>query len=55
MEAGAFDAFKNRACPKWFADAGFGIFIHWGIFSVLTIGTVSTIYSVLTIFPCWSF
>jgi alpha-L-fucosidase len=34
MEAGAFDAFKDRACPKWFADAGFGIFIHWGIFSV---------------------
>jgi alpha-L-fucosidase len=29
-----FDAFRNRPCPKWFAEAGFGIFIHWGIFSV---------------------
>jgi alpha-L-fucosidase len=29
-----FDAIKDRACPAWFADAGFGIFIHWGIFSV---------------------
>ena len=25
----AFDAFKDRPCPAWFADAGFGVFIHW--------------------------
>ncbi len=30
----SFDAFKDRPCPDWFAQAGFGIFIHWGIFSV---------------------
>lgn len=30
----AFDAFKDRPCPAWFADAGFGVFIHWGIFSI---------------------
>lgn len=30
----SFDAFKDRRCPKWFAEAGFGIFIHWGIFAV---------------------
>ena len=30
----SFDDFKARPCPSWFADAGFGIFIHWGIFSV---------------------
>ena len=30
----SLDAFKNRPCPKWFAEAGFGIFIHWGIFAV---------------------
>ena len=29
-----FDDFTSRPCPAWFADAGFGIFIHWGIFSV---------------------
>jgi alpha-L-fucosidase len=30
----SFDDFKDRPCPAWFAAAGFGIFIHWGIFSV---------------------
>src|SRR5262245_21550827 len=29
-----FDAFKDRPCPAWYANAGFGIFIHWGIFAV---------------------
>jgi alpha-L-fucosidase len=29
-----FDTFTSRPCPTWFASAGFGIFIHWGIFSV---------------------
>ena len=26
--------FASRPCPAWFADAGFGIFIHWGIFAI---------------------
>jgi len=30
----SFEQFKDRPCPRWFAEAGFGIFIHWGIFSV---------------------
>lgn len=29
-----FDTFTSRPCPAWFAGAGFGIFIHWGIFAV---------------------
>jgi alpha-L-fucosidase len=29
-----FDAFKDRPCPEWYAKAGFGIFIHWGIFAI---------------------
>ena len=29
-----FSAFKDRPCPQWYQDAGLGIFIHWGIFSV---------------------
>jgi alpha-L-fucosidase len=29
-----FDAFKDRRCPAWYANAGFGIFIHWGIFAI---------------------
>ncbi|HKE29475.1 MAG TPA: alpha-L-fucosidase [Bryobacteraceae bacterium] len=24
----------QRACPKWYTDAKFGIFIHWGVYSV---------------------
>ncbi|MBP6012356.1 MAG: alpha-L-fucosidase [Alphaproteobacteria bacterium] len=30
----AFDAFASRPCPTWFDEAGFGIFIHWGIFAI---------------------
>jgi alpha-L-fucosidase len=30
----SFDRFTLRRCPTWYAEAGFGIFIHWGIFSV---------------------
>jgi alpha-L-fucosidase len=30
----SFDAFTSRPCPAWFAEAGFGIFIHWGIYAV---------------------
>ena len=29
-----FDAFASRPCPAWFQEAGFGVFIHWGIFAV---------------------
>ena len=37
-ESGPFTAdwesLTNYVIPKWFSDAKFGIFIHWGIFSV---------------------
>lgn len=26
--------FSNYETPKWFRNAKFGIFIHWGLFSV---------------------
>ena len=29
-----FSAFQNRPVPDWYADPQFGVFIHWGIFSV---------------------
>jgi alpha-L-fucosidase len=29
-----FSAFKSRPCPEWYAEAGLGIFIHWGMFAV---------------------
>jgi alpha-L-fucosidase len=39
------DSLKNRPLPQWYLDAKFGIFIHWGIFSIPAfaphVGTVS--------------
>lgn len=29
-----WDSLNSRPVPEWFADAKFGIFIHWGIYSV---------------------
>jgi len=29
-----WESINSRATPKWFSDAKFGIFIHWGVYSV---------------------
>jgi alpha-L-fucosidase len=29
-----WDSIDKRPCPPWFQDAKFGIFIHWGVYSV---------------------
>ena len=29
-----WNSIDSRATPTWFEDAKFGIFIHWGLFSV---------------------
>jgi len=29
-----WESIDSRPCPQWFIDAKFGIFIHWGIYSV---------------------
>ncbi|TSA37862.1 MAG: alpha-L-fucosidase [Porphyromonadaceae bacterium] len=29
-----WESLKNYECPDWFRDAKFGIFIHWGVYSV---------------------
>ena len=29
-----WDSLNSRPVPQWFADAKFGIFIHWGLYSV---------------------
>ena len=38
IEAGPFkdtwDSLSDFQCPEWYRKAKFGIFIHWGIFSV---------------------
>jgi alpha-L-fucosidase len=38
VEAGPFradwESLSTRSVPEWYRDAKFGIFIHWGVFSV---------------------
>lgn len=29
-----WESLKNYQTPEWFKDAKFGIFIHWGVYSV---------------------
>lgn len=29
-----FEKFHDRPCPAWFRQAGFGIFIHWGMYAI---------------------
>ncbi len=29
-----WESIDSRPCPQWFIDAKFGIFIHWGVYSV---------------------
>ncbi len=29
-----WESLDKRPCPQWFRDAKFGIFIHWGVYSV---------------------
>ncbi|XP_078042940.1 alpha-L-fucosidase isoform X2 [Augochlora pura] len=34
-----WDSLDSRPLPKWYDDAKFGIFIHWGVFSVPSFGS----------------
>ena len=34
-----WESLDARPCPQWFLDAKFGIFIHWGVYSVPSWGT----------------
>jgi len=29
-----WESLDRRPCPEWYQDAKFGIFIHWGVYSV---------------------
>jgi alpha-L-fucosidase len=37
-----WESIDSRPVPEWFMDAKFGIFIHWGVFSVPAYRPVST-------------
>lgn len=34
-----WDSLDKRPLPTWYEDAKFGIFIHWGVFSVPSFGS----------------
>ena len=29
-----WESLNSRPCPQWWKDAKFGIFVHWGLYSV---------------------
>ena len=35
----AWDSLDSRPLPQWYDEAKFGIFIHWGVFSVPSFGS----------------
>ena len=37
--ADTWDSLANYQPPKWYRDAKFGIFIHWGVYSVPAFGS----------------
>ena len=39
-----WDSLKAHVTPKWFGDAKFGIYTHWGIYSVPAFGRDGTFY-----------
>jgi alpha-L-fucosidase len=39
FEASSWESFANYPVPKWYQDAKFGIFIHWGVYSVPAFGS----------------
>ena len=34
-----WDSLDKRTLPSWYDDVKFGIFIHWGVYSVPAIGS----------------
>ena len=37
--APTWDSLSKQVCPDWYRDAKFGIFIHWGVYSVPAFGS----------------
>jgi alpha-L-fucosidase len=36
-----WDSIDRRPCPRWYTEAKFGIFIHWGVYSVPSFAAVN--------------
>ena len=43
VQSGPFEptwaSLSHQVCPDWYWDAKFGIFIHWGVYSVPAFGS----------------
>ena len=35
----SWDSLSYQVCPDWYRDSKFGIFIHWGVYSVPAFGS----------------
>ena len=62
-----WDSLSYQVCPDWYRDAKFGMFIHWGVYSVPAFGSrvftnmyiqgilaMTTIESILEIRLAWA-
>jgi alpha-L-fucosidase len=48
-----WESIDSRPIPKWFTDAKFGIFIHWGVYSVPAWAPVGKEYGASPIYSEW--
>jgi alpha-L-fucosidase len=48
-----WQSIDSRPIPAWFTDAKFGIFIHWGVYSVPAWGPVGNEYPVYSKYAEW--
>ena len=51
--APTWESIDKRPVPKWFTDAKFGIFIHWGLYSVPSWAPVGPEYHVYSKYAEW--
>jgi alpha-L-fucosidase len=49
----AWSSLNSRPIPQWFTDARFGIFIHWGLYSVPAWGPVGKELPVYSKYAEW--
>ena len=48
-----WESIDSRPVPEWFEDARFGIFIHWGVYSVPAWASVDNSVSTNPVYSEW--
>ena len=46
-----WDSLESYQIPQWYRDAKFGIFIHWGVYSVPAFGSEALASQLLDVLP----